>query len=65
MTPEESWEGVPEGEGEATHRTTGNRAWCLDESMWCYDHIPCQCCMEASPLYVVCGACAGEGYVRI
>ena len=58
-----NWEGV-EGVDEDTHRTTGDRAWCFTESMWCYEHIPCQCCMEASPDWEVCGACAGEGYTH-
>ena len=61
---EENWVGVPEGDGETTHRTTGNRAWSYNDSMWCYEHIPCPTCMEISPDWVVCGACAGEGYVR-
>ena len=58
-----NWEGVPEINGE-DHRTTGTRAWSLNDSMWCYEHTPCQTCMEASPDWVVCGACAGEGYTH-
>ena len=58
-----NWEGE-EGAPVESHRTLGERAWCLDDSMYCYRHIPCQCCMEASPDWIVCGPCAGEGYVH-
>ncbi len=58
-----NWEGVQPDAEERPHRTTGNRAWCLNDSMWCYEHIPCQCCMEVGDDWEVCGACAGEGYV--
>ena len=26
------------------HRTTGSRAWCFDDSEWCYPDIPCRGC---------------------
>lgn len=26
------------------HRTTGHRAWCFDDSEWCYAEIPCRGC---------------------
>lgn len=26
------------------HRTTGGRAWCFDDSEWCYPEMPCRGC---------------------
>ncbi len=59
-----NWEGV-EGTPHDSHRTLGDRAWCHDDSMYCYEHIPCTCCMDVSDEWTVCGVCAGEGYVQL
>lgn len=33
------------------HRTTGGRAWCYDDSEWCYPTSPCGGCMAGYPFW--------------
>lgn len=39
------------------HRTTGQRAWCFDDSEWCYPDLPCRGC-ELPALRAAAGAVA-------
>ena len=55
-----NWEGVS---GALEHRTTGGRAWCLDDRTWCYPSALCPCCFHASPDWKTCPRCGGEGSV--
>ncbi len=56
------WDGVS---GATEHRTTGGRAWCHDDSMWCYPKMFCPCCFTASPDWEYCPTCNGEGFVAV
>jgi len=38
---DQNWEGVP---NTSEHRTAGGRAWCFNDSEWCYPKSLCQCC---------------------
>ena len=44
LAPEDYWEGVA---GATEHRTTGGRAWCFQDSTWCYESAQCECCHYA------------------
>lgn len=57
-----NWDGV---KGATEHRTTGTRAWCHQDSTWCYPHALCQCCYHADEQHEVCPTCEGEGYIRV
>jgi hypothetical protein len=55
------WEGV---KGSSEHRTVGShRAWCHQDSTWCYPSSLCGCCYAVSLAHEVCPTCEGEGYV--
>lgn len=45
-----NWEGLPGSSGE--HRTTGQRAFCLPDSEWCYPDTTmyCSCCERTAGL---------------
>ncbi len=61
MTETTDWEGVV---GSSEHRTTGKRAWCHDDKVWCYPGLFCPCCFHASPNWTFCPRCDGEGFVK-
>ena len=44
MDEKDYWHGVT---GATEHRTTGGRAWCFQDSTWCYENAQCECCHEA------------------
>jgi hypothetical protein len=38
---DDDWNGVPDT---SEHRSVGRRAWCFNDSEWCYRDSMCQCC---------------------
>jgi hypothetical protein len=46
------------------HRTTGGRAWCYDDSEWCYPRSPCGGCMVGYPFWEY-DPVAAAGYLTV